>query len=340
MSTHIPHIVAPVCSPEDALAVIAAGANEIYCGALFDDWIENFGDADFLTRRQGCPSHVRSPRELQVIAQIGIDTGCATTLTLNSRYSHIQQERVIALAQMWESFGGCAVMAGDPVLLAALKERASRLDCHLSIIANCFNASTASFFAELGVVRVVLPRELTLSEMQTLTSLTPDLEYEAIVMNQKCRFIDGFCGFYHAVRYPHDMPALLETVRSADKEYPIVRSLDLAYEGHGCKLAWTTPQGPVENAHYSDYQFPSCAGCDLKSLYDAGVRYFKIAGRGYPADVIVRNIQFLHEAWSLSADCCGNANPIQACYLKHFGVLCKGQRCYYFRNLTISSGNA
>lgn len=340
MTHDAPRIVAPVSSVQDARAALAAGADEIYCGAMFDDWVDVFGEADFLTRRQGRPAHVRHPRELAEIAALGLETGCLTTLVLNARYSAGQQHLVLDLASRWEDVGGGAIMVSDLMLLVALEQRRSKLKRHLSLLAGAYNSMTVAFFAELGATRVVLPRDLTLAEMRSLIAGGPAMAYEALVMHQRCQFMDDLCGFYHGVRYPDEAPIILDPVAPDENGMPVLWSHDPAYEGHGCQLAWRTDADVVRPLFRNDFVAPHCAGCLLNDLWTAGVHSFKIAGRGWPSDMIVRSIRFLADAWAVCRDAEAGPARVRDLYRRMFGAACEGQRCYYRHEARERWGNS
>jgi collagenase-like PrtC family protease len=330
-----PVLMAPVASPQEALSALEAGAGGIYCGVMPDDWVAAYGDLDLLTRRQGRTSHLRDAGEMAEVAGLARQFCKEAVLVLNGRYSDAQTDRVLELARLWDGFGGTGVMLADPGLLMALAEQPLSLAFHLSLLAGTFNSTTARFFAGLGVSRIVLPRDLTLHEIRDLTTDYPDIEYEILTMYQKCTFIDGFCGFYHGVSYPSDLPALFDYGPSVDETPPSVGSLDPSYEGHGCTIPWKTGQGLVRWPVVDDARGPSCAACELGAFYAMGLRHFKIAGRGFPPGEIVKAIAFLNQALNIGAalpDTETARNAIREQYARIFGVSCRAQNCY-FQNL-------
>ena len=323
-------VVAPVASTEEAAAVMEAGAHELYCGAMFDDWSGIFGQADLVSRRQGRLSHITSRRELRRLARFAADHHCPIALTLNARYSHLQQARILDLVRLWADAGGTALLVGEPALLDALQRQQTSLQRHLSIMANVFNGAAIRFFQHLGVSRIVLPREVALSEVRQLTGQAPDLEFEMLAMLQKCPFIDGMCGFYHGIHLPDDRPACFDYSPGADGA-PAARMIDPMYEGHGCQLAYRTRCGPVIQTQAGDDRGPACAACQLPDLLAAGVRYFKIAGRGYGMERIAPVVRFVSQALEIHRqdDATSARETIRSLYADCFGKDCGKRRCYY-----------
>jgi U32 family peptidase len=318
-------IVAPVCSPEDAERAIAAGAEELYCGAMFDEWVHVFGDADFLSRRQGRTAHLRSPEQMADVVAVAAARATPVALAVNARYTRRQVPYVLELVSAWERAGGQAVLLSDVGLLQNLRDRRSKLELHLSTLAGVFNSAAVAFFERLGVTRIVLPRDLTLAEIRALTEAAGTMEYEVLAMYQKCEFVDGVCGFYHGTRVPRDVPSAFDYEADRAGGRPVAWTSDPAYEGHGCQLEWETTDGDrVKHLGSDDARAPHCAACSLTDLEEAGIGWFKIAGRSYPSEQIVRAISFLR-------DVRGDGRET---YADTFGSSCDARRCYYSRGDT------
>ncbi len=296
-----------------------------------DAWCDKYGDSDTISRRQGRSSHIRNSEDLSRIAQIGKTRGINTILTLNSHYSSQQVNAIIELAQQWEDAGGGAMIIADAGLLITLQNYCRKIHYHLSIVAAPFNSAAINYFANFGVSRVVLPRHLSLKEIESIINRGPDIEYEMLVMNQKCQFIDGLCNFYHGVRLPVDAPVFIDKVIT---EGPIktVYSPDPGYEGHGCQLEWETANGRVSNLTRDDFYKPHCGACRLRELWNAGVSLFKIAGRGYDSEIICRSANFLKESirlWNTIKTDDTVSEKLKRLYLDTFGAACEQSNCYY-----------
>ena len=325
-------IVAPVTSVADATRLLDAGARAFYCGAMFDDWRTLFGEADLVSRRQGRLSHLTHPKALYRVARFAADHRCKIALTLNARYTRLQQEKILDLVALWEDAGGHHLLIGDPALLFVLQQRKTSLKRHLSIMAGAFNPAAVHFFRHLGVSRIVLPRELHLPEIEKLVREAPEMEYEVLAMLQKCQFIDGMCGFYHGIRLPGRQAAVFDYAPKGGDGGNVATTLDPQYEGHGCQLDYHTDQGPVTHIHMDDHCQPHCAACRLPELHAAGVGFLKIAGRGYPIDHLVRVVGFVSAAidiWRESDSMKESRARIRRRYQRSFGQACDGKRCYY-----------
>ena len=75
-----------------------------------------------------------------------------------------------------------AVIVSEPGTLVTVKEILPEMKIHLSNVSNVYNYETANFWHKQGVDRVVISRELSIKEMETMRLNTPEsLELEAYV---------------------------------------------------------------------------------------------------------------------------------------------------------------
>ena len=312
-------IIAPVCSVGEIESVISAGAKEVYFGMMPEKWVGKYGNADFISRRQGEMTHISYYDELSEIANIVNHYNCTATLVLNSRYSEEQLPFIFEILEQWEDAGGHSVMTSDIEILLWLNNKRSRLKRQLSIMAGIFNNQGIDFFKHLGVSRVVLPREVTISELNPIK--TANMECEMIVMFQKCEFIDSFCGFYHSFNY---QPFIVHDY--VDPDLPVMKSYDPCYEGHGCQMQLICNNKNIKHVNNNDMNTPFCAACSLEYMLNAGINNFKIAGRGYPLDVIIKAIKHIEQTLLSFID---KPTEIRHSYMRIFGHNCCQTKCYY-----------
>ncbi|MCL1822466.1 MAG: U32 family peptidase [Prolixibacteraceae bacterium] len=318
------HIVAPVCSAEEVKPLIQAGANEVYFGIMPKSWIGKYGCSDFISRRQSEYAHICDYAELSEIAGIVNDCGCTSTLALNARYSESQMPAIFEILEQWENRGGHSVMVSDLEILLWLEGRKSRLTRQLSVMAGVFNRHSVDFFKQMKVSRMVLPRELSMEEIGRFMECSDEsIEYEIITMFQKCEFIDSFCGFYHSVDYRAFVD---ENYTGLKENLPLIFSCDPEYEGHGCQMEFVCKNRKINHLENHDFKTPFCAACSLETLRNAGVNNFKIAGRGYPPELILRATRFIKQ----TLDNLPLAPAaIRSTYQSTFGSNCCTTNCYY-----------
>lgn len=87
-----------------------------------------------------------------------------------------------------------AVIVADVGVLCFAKKYAPSVAIHISTQANVTNKYTAKFFADLGVSRIILARELTLTEIEEIRNYLPNsVELEAFVHGAMCISYSGRC---------------------------------------------------------------------------------------------------------------------------------------------------
>ncbi len=90
--------------------------------------------------------------------------------------------------------GADAAIVSDMGALAICKRVAPKLELHLSTQASCMNAEAAKAYYDLGVRRVVVAREMSLSDIARMRKSIPDdLEIEAFVHGAMCMAYSGRC---------------------------------------------------------------------------------------------------------------------------------------------------
>lgn len=86
-----------------------------------------------------------------------------------------------------------ALIVADPGFVGWLREVRPEVEIHLSVQANTTNYLTAKFWHDLGVRRIILSRELRLSEILEIKDRLPDLELEVFVHGAVCMSMSGRC---------------------------------------------------------------------------------------------------------------------------------------------------
>lgn len=95
---------------------------------------------------------------------------------------------------MLQNAGVDAAIVSDMGALSICKRTAPKLELHLSTQASCMNAEAAKAYYDLGVSRVVVAREMSLSDIARMRESIPDdLEIEAFVHGAMCMAYSGRC---------------------------------------------------------------------------------------------------------------------------------------------------
>lgn len=86
-----------------------------------------------------------------------------------------------------------ALIMSDPGLIMMVREKWPEQPVHLSVQANAVNYATVKFWANQGIERVILSRELSLDEIEEIRQQCPDTELEVFVHGALCIAYSGRC---------------------------------------------------------------------------------------------------------------------------------------------------
>lgn len=86
-----------------------------------------------------------------------------------------------------------AFIVTDIGVVPTLRSRFPDTPLHLSTQANCLNAAAARMYGDLGFSRIILGREVSLSEIREIRDALPDMELESFVHGAMCIAYSGRC---------------------------------------------------------------------------------------------------------------------------------------------------
>lgn len=172
------------------------------------------------------------------------------------------------LSQLTEA-GVDAVIVADIGIVRFIRKNFPQLDVHVSTQANITNTESALFFADMGVKRVVLARELNIEQIKAIATVLKEkgVEVECFVHGAMCISYSGRCllSNYLAGRDANHG----ECVQACRWKYFV-------------KEVSRESELEVEEDKRGTYVFNSkdlCMIRHLKELQDAGVSSLKIEGR-------------------------------------------------------------
>lgn len=167
-----------------------------------------------------------------------------------------------------ERIGADAVLITDPGLIALCKKTAPGLEIHLSTQANTLNKYAVRFWAEQGIKRVVLARELGYEEIKEIAEYNPDVEIECFVHGAMCVSYSGRCLLSNYLSERNANRG--ECVQACRWRYELT-----AYGRDGDKLELTEDEHGAYILNSRDLNLLK----ELNKLSEAGVKSFKIEGR-------------------------------------------------------------
>ncbi len=175
-------LVCPAGTPAALQAAVDAGADAVYCGFANETNARNFPGLNF------------SAEEMAAAIRCAHGSGTKVLVAINTfpQAGRVQiwRDAVDAAAALQAD----AVIVADVGLLAYAAENHPELRRHLSVQASAASAEAIGFFVrEFGVRRVVLPRVLTVEEIEALNRAI-DVETEVFVFGGLCVMAEGRCA--------------------------------------------------------------------------------------------------------------------------------------------------
>ena len=114
-------------------------------------------------------------------------------VTVNVYAKNSDFERLETYLPFLYEIGVDGVIVSDPGIVYLAKKVAPKLELHLSTQANTQNAYSSKFWEEQGVKRIVLARELSLSEIKEISKSLDGTELEAFIHGAMCISYSGRC---------------------------------------------------------------------------------------------------------------------------------------------------
>ncbi len=173
-----PEILAPAGSMEKLKFALRFGADAVYLGG-----------SDFSLRAQGKNF---GPEELAEAVRYVHSKGKKVYVTVNI-YPH--EDDLTGLAdylRFLESVGADAALVSDLGVFTLARQVAPGLALHVSTQANTLNSAAVNAWAAMGAERVVLGREVSLSELRKIRAAT-NVELEMFVHGAMCVSYSGRC---------------------------------------------------------------------------------------------------------------------------------------------------
>ncbi|HRY82788.1 MAG TPA: U32 family peptidase C-terminal domain-containing protein [Candidatus Moranbacteria bacterium] len=222
-----------------------------------------------------------SEKDILEAVEYAHNLGKKIYVTLNI-YAHNQHlEKVKKHLKFLSKVGVNAVIVSDPGIINLVKKYLPKTDIHLSTQANATNFEAVKFWRDTGVKRIILAREVSLSEIKEIRKKVKDIELEYFIHGAMCMSYSGRCILS---KWMNNRSANLgdctqpcrweyEEVGSKNKEVRIKEKLnkyemDIEEDRHGTYFFNSFDMNLIE---YID------------ELIKAGVTSFKIEGRAKSA---------------------------------------------------------
>ena len=175
----VPELLAPAGSLDAVRAAVANGANAVYLGA-----------SQFNARDDGAQLSLDELRQACAIAHAG---GTRVYLTFNVLIKTAEMAGALAYLGECIDCGIDAAIVQDLGAVRLIREVYPQLEIHGSTQMTVHDASGAAVMQKLGVERVVLARENTLTDIKSIRDAVPELGLESFVHGALCISYSGQC---------------------------------------------------------------------------------------------------------------------------------------------------
>ncbi len=174
----MPELLAPAGDMERLKVALAYGADAVYLGG------KNFGLRAF--------SGNFSPVELEQACCYAHERNRKVYVTVNIFPHNADMNELPAYLKLLAQIGCDAILVADPGVFGVAREVIPNMPVHISTQANTTNWRSAQFWQDQGAERVVLARELSLTEISEIRQKV-SLELECFVHGAMCISYSGRC---------------------------------------------------------------------------------------------------------------------------------------------------
>ena len=312
-------ILVPLSKREYIVPYISAGADELYLGFYDEKWNNYFGQYSDINRMSGFGKRANPysfVEIIDVIKQIK-DRGKSAFVTMNANgYS---QEQISYIEFYYYPL---LLEAGvDGLILSDINAILSAVKFGLKPIASTmcaiYNSDIAKIYKDIGVERMILPRDLSLNEVEHICKKILDVQFEAFFMRNGCIFSDCYCLGLHR---PECGATCTFTRYGLNKYY------------HDYKDFKDYHDVDVNDYLYrTAFHLDACAMCALYRLKKIGINSLKIVGRADDFDSVCRDIRLTKRNLEV-VDKCNNENEYleNMTFPRNYPQKCRmGISCYY-----------
>lgn len=298
---------------------IEAGAGEFYIGFYDEAWREKFGEYADINRLTGFKENANPYNLEEVIDIINSvkEKGAMIYVTFNaSLYEEAHLSYIKAyMKRLKESTNLDGVIVSCPELVDIAVNLG--INVVVSTISGVYNSDIAKFYINLGAKRIILPRDLSITEIEAITHSVPDVEYEIFMMRNGCRYSDGNClGFHRS-----EKSAICGCIGGANR--------NLHLEGGDFKTKHAVELNDI--VYTQSFHNNACGLCSIYRFVKIGIAAGKIVGRSDEWQYICQDIRLIKQNVEIAQACQSEEEYLEKMIFPNDSALkCKmGLSCYY-----------
>lgn len=298
---------------------IEAGAGEFYIGFYDEAWREKFGDYADINRLTGFRENA-NPYNLEEVIEIINEVkekGAMIYVTFNA--SLYAQACLDYIEAYMKELKATTDLDGVIVSCPELVDIAVKLGINVvvSTISGVYNSDITKFYRDLGAKRIILPRDLSISEIEAITKAVPDVEYEIFMMRNGCRYSDGNClGFHRS-----EKSAICGCIGGASR--------NLHLESNDFKTKHEVELNDI--IYTQSFHNHACGLCSIYRFVQMGIAAGKIVGRSDEWQYICEDISLIKRNVEIAKMCQSEEAYLEKMIFPNDSALkCKmGLSCYY-----------
>lgn len=300
----------------DALA--DAGADEFYMGFYSEDWKQHFGnysDINRLTLFKETANRY-TLENVEEIANRIHSKNCSLYITLNAPGYHSGElELLEQYIEILNSYGVDGIITSVPEMIDMIRD--TNMKAIASTMCGIQTTDSAIWYRNMGIHRVILPREVTSSDIASITANVPELEYEVFLMRNGCRYSDANCLGLHG----GDHGALCYSLRSGNT----------TFHGRSGNIDFISRLEKSHNTFCNEFHEFACGQCAIYRFMQMGITAVKIVGRLDDMEEVVRDVELTKRNIEIAKYCENETQYLNAMTLPgDFADYCRyGLSCYY-----------
>ena len=262
-------LLAPAGTWDALVAAVEAGADAVYLGGKHFNMRMHHGDTNF------------DNEMLKKAVDFTHEHGVKLYITLNNLISEEELPALREYLLYLQEIRPDAILVQDFAVLELKKELGIDIPLHTSVMMNTHNEAAIEKLKEYGITRIVVGREMTLSELSLFKERTR-LEVEYFMHGDMCMSESGQCI--------HSGVLFGQSGNRGRCLKPCRWAYELIDEATG-EVLDAESEGPYKLALKD-----MCMYRNIPELIQAGVHSFKIEGRMRPAEFIRRIVRTYRKA--------------------------------------------
>lgn len=311
-------ILVPLNLKEHMKDYIDCGAGEFYLGFYDRKWYEQFGEYADINRLTGFKENANPHSYEEVLELIKTKDRNDPKIFITFNAAMYAEEYLPYIREYMRQLkaAGCdGVIVSCIELVEMAKEEG--LYCVISTIAGIYNRDIATFYVKHGADRIILPRDLSVDEIETIVHAVPDTEYEVFMMRNGCAFSDSNCLGLHRNEFDSVCSTLCRS------EYEVILEEEDFYARHDAE--WN------HHVFRNEFHNITCGICSIYRFVRLGIAACKIVGRSDEHVNICRDISLIAENIKVAKECSFQEEFLSKMHFpqQRREVCIMGLSCYY-----------